>query len=255
MTVMLVPELLAIDGEFFQRVLDREAVGSLTCVFSKELTEPHFNRTLTLQGDEKLSGKTLRDMIERFQNRERVPCIYLNLSGVDPHLIDLLLDFGFRRNDETLSIMYAEEWSPVTPGPDEMITVGRIAKRDRRAWATVLADANGMPKTTLPALERYYDRSTEAGAEMFLARDAGRPIGTGTVVLGEEVAGIYNVATSEGGRHRGVASALVETMLRRARAAGLPVTLQAVTGSSGERLYKRFGFRTVSYTGIFTRQI
>ena len=37
--------------------------------------------------------------------------------------------------------------------------------------------------------------------------------------------------------------------------AGLPVTLQAVTGSAGERLYKRFGFRTVSYTGMFLREI
>ena len=255
MTVMLVPELLAIDGEFFTRVLDREAIGGLTCVFSKELSESHFNRTLTLQGDEKLSGKTLRDMIERFQTRERIPCIYLNLSGVDPHIIDLLLDFGFKRRDETLSIMYAEEWNPVTPGPDESVNVGRIAKRDRRAWATVLSEANGIQRTNLAALERFYDRQVEAGAEMFLARDDGKPVGTGTLVLSDGIAGIYNVATAESGRHRGVATALVESMLRRARSSGLPVTLQAVTGSAGERLYKRFGFRTVSYTGMFLREI
>lgn len=255
MTVELVPELLAIDGRFFQRVLECETIGGLTGVFSRELTETHFNRVLTLQGDEKLTGKTVRDVIERFEARRRVPCIYLNLSGVDPKLIDLLLDFGFRHRDETLSIMYAEEWSRVSPGPDEAISVNRVGKRDRKAWAAVLAEANGMARETLPAVERFYDRALEAGAEMYLARDAMRSVGTGTLVLGEDIAGIYNVGTAEAGRHRGVATALVETMLRSARREGLPATLQAVTGSNGERLYKRFGFRTVSYTGIFTRAI
>jgi ribosomal protein S18 acetylase RimI-like enzyme len=252
---MLVPELLAIDGTFFQRVLDCETIGGLTCVFSKELTETHFNRVLTLQGDERLTGKTVREVIERFDARRRVPCIYLNLSGVEPRLIDLLLDFGFRRHDETHSIMYAEEWNRVSPGPDDTITVGRAGKRDRRAWAAVLAEANGMRPETLPALERFYDRALEAEAEMFVARDAGRIVGTGTLLVGEELAGIYNIGTAEGGRHRGVASALVEAMLRRASDAGLHATLQAVTGSNAERLYKRFGFRTVSYTGVFTRAI
>ncbi len=255
MTVELVPELLAIDGRFFQRVLDCEAIGGLTGVFSKELTETHFNRVLTLSGDEKLSGKTIRELIERFDARGRVPCIYLNLSGVDPKLIDLLLDFGFHRHDETLSIMYAEDWNRVSPGPDEAIVVGRAGKRDRKSWAAVLAEANGMGRETLPALERFYDRALESGAEMYIARDGVRPVGTGTLVVGEDVAGIYNVGTAEVGRHRGVASALVETMLRAARGEGLPATLQAVTGSNAERLYKRFGFRTVSYTGVFTRAI
>jgi ribosomal protein S18 acetylase RimI-like enzyme len=254
-TVELVPELLAIDGRFFQRVLDCETIGALTGVFSKELTENHFNRVLTLSGDERLSGRTVRDVIERFDARGRVPCVYLNLSGVDPKLIDLLLDFGFRRHDETLSIMYAEEWSRVSPGPDEAIVVGRAGRRDRKAWAGVLAEANGMERDTLPALERFYDRALESGAQMYMARDGARPVGTGTLVLGEDVAGIYNVGTAESGRHRGVASALIEAMLRGARSEGLPATLQAVTGSNAERLYKRFGFRTVSYTGVFTREI
>jgi ribosomal protein S18 acetylase RimI-like enzyme len=247
--------LLAIDGDFFQRVLDCETIGGLTCVFSSELTEAHFNRILTLQGDEKLSGKTLREVIERFQARQRVPCLYLNLSGVDPHLIDLLLDFGFRRHDETLSIMYAEEWNAAPRPPGEPIAVSRAGKRDKKAWASVLAEANAMEHASVPAIERFFDKTVDAGGEMYLAREAGRPIGTGTLVLGEGIAGIYNVGTAENGRHRGVATALVESMVRRARATGLPVTLQSVTGSTAERLYKRFGFRTVSYTGIFTRQI
>jgi len=254
-TVMLVPELLAIDGKFFQRVLDCETIGGLTCVFSKDLRETHFNRILTLQGDEKISGKSVRDVIERFAARRRVPCIYLNLSGVESRLIDLLLDFGFRRHDETLSVMYAEEWSRVPVGTDETVVVSRAGKRDRRAWAGVLGEAYGMAKETLPALEKFYDRALDAEAEMFIARDAGKTVGTGTLVIGEDAAGLYNIATSEAVRHRGVATMLVQAMLRRTLAAGLPATLQAVTGSNAERLYKRFGFRTASYTGIFTREI
>lgn len=255
MTVMLVPELLAIDGKFFQRVLECETVGGLTGVFSKEMPQSHFNRILTLQGDEKLTGKTVRDVIERFQARGRVPCIYLNLSGVEPRLIDLLLDFGFHRHDETLSVMYAEEWNRIAPGSEDTIVVGRVGKRDRKMWASLLADAYGMGKESLPALEKFYDRALEADAEMYVARDAGKPVGTGTLIVGKELAGIYNIGTAESGRHRGVASGLVQAMLRRAREEGLPATLQAVTGSNAERLYKRFGFRTVSYTGVFTRTI
>lgn len=78
-----------------------------------------------------------------------------------------------------------------------------------------------------------------------VAREDGEPASTATVVVLDGVAGIYNVATPERFRRRGLgeavtAAAVVEGARRGCRTA----TLQA--SAMGRPIYERMGFRTVT---------
>jgi ribosomal protein S18 acetylase RimI-like enzyme len=78
----------------------------------------------------------------------------------------------------------------------------------------------------------------------------GDTVGTCTLSLGTEVAGLYCIATDAGHRRSGIATALTVEALRLARESGRTVaTLQA--SSDGEPVYRRIGFETVSRYALF----
>lgn len=78
----------------------------------------------------------------------------------------------------------------------------------------------------------------------------GRPVGTCTLSLGTEVAGLYCIATDPQYRRRGVATALTREALRITRDTGRRIaTLQA--SPAGEPVYRAIGFATVGHYQMF----
>jgi ribosomal protein S18 acetylase RimI-like enzyme len=75
-------------------------------------------------------------------------------------------------------------------------------------------------------------------------------VGTAVVSLGGDVAALYCIATAEGFRGRGIATAVTVEALKVARDAGLTVaTLQS--SAAGRPVYERIGFQTVSHYRLF----
>lgn len=78
----------------------------------------------------------------------------------------------------------------------------------------------------------------------------GETVGTCTLSLGTEVAALYCIATVDGHRRAGIATALTLEALRLARESGRTIaTLQS--SSDGLPLYERIGFETVTRYGLF----
>ncbi len=72
----------------------------------------------------------------------------------------------------------------------------------------------------------------------------GVPVATASLLVAGGVAGIYNVATLEPARGRGIGAAMTAAVVRRGAARGLSLaTLQA--SSMGRPIYERLGFRFV----------
>jgi GNAT superfamily N-acetyltransferase len=90
----------------------------------------------------------------------------------------------------------------------------------------------------------------DAGWQRFVAIEDGRPVGSSGLMLGEEVAGIYNVATPPEHRGRGIAGALTGVAMRWARDHGFGT---AILGSAPKAvpLYERMGFRHVCRMGVY----
>ena len=76
------------------------------------------------------------------------------------------------------------------------------------------------------------------------------PIGTATLVLTEEVAGVWNVGTLAEYRRRGVAARLMRHMLADARGLGFDRSM-LLASNDGQPLYERLGYRTLSNVRVF----
>lgn len=84
----------------------------------------------------------------------------------------------------------------------------------------------------------------DAVEEHFIGLLQGTPVATASLLVAGGAAGIYNVATLEPARRRGIGAAMTVAALRRGAARGFDLaTLQAST--MGRPIYERLGFRFV----------
>jgi ribosomal protein S18 acetylase RimI-like enzyme len=82
-------------------------------------------------------------------------------------------------------------------------------------------------------------------ARWFMARVDGVPVSKAILHLNDDIAGIYGVATLEGGRGKGLATALTKHALDVARESGCELGLLHSTPMARE-LYRSIGFRDVA---------
>lgn len=86
----------------------------------------------------------------------------------------------------------------------------------------------------------------------YLARFNGRAVGTASLCITEDVAGIYEVATLPSMCRQGIGTATVLAALREARSQGYKIgVLQAA--KMGVSLYRRLGFRDYCFFDAYTK--
>ncbi len=85
----------------------------------------------------------------------------------------------------------------------------------------------------------------------FLGFLDGKPVAMSLLVLHEEVAGIYNIATLTGARRKGIGSAMTREPLIRAKEAGYDVAVLEAS-ELGFPIYKRLGFKELCEFRMFT---
>ena len=81
---------------------------------------------------------------------------------------------------------------------------------------------------------------------------AGEPVSTAAVVIGDGVAGVYNVATLPGHQRRGYGEAVMRHALEAARQEhGVERSILQST-KAGYTLYERMGYRTVTSVAVYS---
>jgi ribosomal protein S18 acetylase RimI-like enzyme len=112
----------------------------------------------------------------------------------------------------------------------------------------------GIVGQTLSSSDAFTGLLGDAGRRIGFADDApeehliglmeGSPVATASLLVAGGAAGLYNVATLEPARRRGIGAAMTVAAVRRGAARGLSIaTLQAST--MGRPIYERLGFRFV----------
>lgn len=133
---------------------------------------------------------------------------------------------------------------PVVPG----LEIRRVNNEDD------LEAYLGIVGQTLSSSDAFTGLLGEAGRAIGFAEDApeehfiglleGNAVATASVMVVGGAAGIYNVATLEPARRRGIGAAMTAAAVRRGAGRGLDIaTLQAST--MGRPIYERLGFRFV----------
>lgn len=125
---------------------------------------------------------------------------------------------------------------------------------DTTTWddqVSTIAEGFGMPLELVAGLfdSALVDAPEYAG---FTAYVEGEPASTASLIVSDEVAGVYNVATPEAFRRRGLGEAATRAVVAEGGRRGCTLTtLQA--SAMGYPIYERMGYRTVvrwlSFTG------
>ena len=132
--------------------------------------------------------------------------------------------------------------------PPSGVTIKRLDSDDMlEGYKHVLLEAFGAGVPDF-VVDVYFDIYKNIGydeggdVQNYLAYLEGVPVGAGTVVYGAGVAGIYNVATVEEARGRGIGRAITLRPLLDARERGYRVGVLE-SSELGYSVYKRLGFK------------
>jgi N-acetylglutamate synthase len=197
----------------------------------------HFGSTLPLA--EKI------EYCERLYRQHGLPVLFRMTPFVQPPgLADALAQRGYVAFDTT----YVQVASIAHP-PDDHVPEGVAIVPPAPA---AFADAVAVLQEATPAQrDAYLERmaATPLVTRALMAHEHGRPVGVGTAMLEDGIAGIFSMATAPDLRRRGIASALVARLLawaweRGARHAYLQVDAQ---NHAALAVYRKFGFAT-AYT-------
>jgi ribosomal protein S18 acetylase RimI-like enzyme len=116
---------------------------------------------------------------------------------------------------------------------------------DLRDWVRAYRSSFGLADDQLDELVNVEKSRPSKDIVRFTARVDGRIVGTSLLFVRHDVAGVYQVATVEGFRRRGIGTRLTAAALRAGRARGLR-TGTLVAGSMGASIYRRMGFTHVA---------
>lgn len=127
-----------------------------------------------------------------------------------------------------------------------MITVEPANPKEAQA-AALLGQSHALMEAMFPAESNHYldlDALCADHIRFFTARDGADVIGTGALAIMDGYGEVKSMFTSEAGRGKGVAAAVLRMIEDTARDEGLPL-LRLETGpglDAAHRLYERHGF-------------
>jgi ribosomal protein S18 acetylase RimI-like enzyme len=193
---------------------------------------------------------TLKEVVS-FYDEKRLPFVVRVREGVDPESETASAALGLPYSDTVPGMALY----PVPPPPEPMqgLDIEQVSDSKRlRDYQRVAADGFGMPLEFVERLMGPAFLEIE-GFESYLGTMDGEPVAVSSVFIDGAVAGVYNVATLQSYRRRGIGEGMTWRSVSRGREAGCAVaTLQA--SELGKPVYERMGFRVVAPYRTFRRQ-
>lgn len=244
-----------LQGMYFSEYVGRHGYILL---FSDLVEDSYYNYIAHISGDLETVLEETRPL---FAGRDRVPALYVTPWSEVYDEKDKIPD--------TFSQWAADAWMVLDdarrlkgyryPEYVEIETVD-IADRDKYVAVFERAYSSGDPDDPYGALPAYYgqsllrsfDASPEGYAKEYVwAKIDGKPVGIGSMLWDDHIAGVYGIGTIEAKRNRGVGTSIMSHFVKRALATGIPaMVIQTEVGSPVEQWYLKRGFSTI-FTGTY----
>ena len=192
---------------------------------------------------------TLKEAMS-FYDEQRLPFVVRIREGVDAQSEKASAALGMPYSDTVPGMALYP--LPASPEAVQSLDIERVRDSTRLAdYQRVAAEGFGMPLEWAERLMGPAFLEVE-GFESYLGTMDGEPVAVSSVFVDGEVAGVYNVATLDSHRRRGIGEAMTWRSVTRGREAGCTVaTLQA--SQMGKPVYERMGFRVVAPYKTFRR--
>jgi ribosomal protein S18 acetylase RimI-like enzyme len=163
-------------------------------------------------------------------------------STTSPELELACAEVGMIRTD--VPGMHRPLAAPVEVRTPEGVELELATAEDLGTLIDVMLAGFGMPEWLKDPLTSLFDGFTEDRLVNVLARVDGEPVASGSAYLKDGTAGIYNIATLEGSRGRGIGYAVTAWLMNAGRERGCTETILHAS-SDGYPVYERLGFETV----------
>ena len=208
-----------------------------------------FNCAFLLPSSTRSTFERLTRALEFFAD-QGVPFVVRTRHAITPDIAEAAREVGLTAG-ANMPIMALPTLGAVPPPPDDLEIERVTDQAGLTAHTEVVAAAFSMP---LELARGLFTPATIADpdTEVFVARSGGEAVATSLVSVTGDMAGIYNVATIDRARRRGLGEALTWWAVQRGAAMGASsASLQA--SEMGRPVYERMGFDIIDdylqYTG------
>jgi len=192
---------------------------------------------------------TLKEVVS-FYDEKRLPFVVRMREGVDPKSEMAAAALGVPYSDTVPGMALY----PVPPprGAVQGLNIERVSDSKRlRDYQRVAAEGFGMSVEFVERLMAPAFLEVE-GFESYLGTMDDEPVAVSSVFVDGAVAGVYNVATLQSHRRRGIGEAMTWRSVARGREAGCTVAVLEAS-EMGKPVYERMGFRVVAPYRTFRR--
>jgi GNAT superfamily N-acetyltransferase len=223
-----------------------ENVGGVTCWYSASFV-PVFNGAAVLL-PEQINRETLGAVEAYFKWRGR-PYSVMCLDTLVPHAEGQFARYGYAAYD-TMPAMWLDGAPLDDPPGAQDVVISRITMPGPLGvFRSILSEVFrlSMSEVNLVLSERAL---SVPHTRHYLGSVRGGAAATATLVLGDGVAGVWNVGTMPAYRHRGVAAAMMRHILAEARALGYGSSM-LLASDEGTPLYRRLGYSALGMVQVF----
>ncbi|MCL4435274.1 MAG: GNAT family N-acetyltransferase [Thaumarchaeota archaeon] len=232
------------ENSWFSFWSEAKDIGYALLLINEALADdPLPNHATRINCSTEAVAELLDRVVLEYQTRNIRPCIFISPLTHPQNLKTTLQDIGFRERNQLHVMEFAGADRIKTPEPSNMI-VQRIGAELLDLWIQIFAESF---MVIPPQIKEYSARAQhlplDGEVELFIASLSGEPAGCAALYSKNGVGGVYSVGTLPKFRRRGVATALLKTVVQRSKALGNNSTILQVFSEEGPvTLYRHNGF-------------
>jgi GNAT superfamily N-acetyltransferase len=247
-----------IEKTYFEGITDFYARGPTTkvereeglIIFQTGLGSPMLNGVLSCDSAGATEAEA-RSLVGRFQ-KAGLPMIWAAGPSAPLDRLDRIMsDIGLAAEPRPPGMALELEGLQSTPLPKGLQVDVADSRMDLETCTGISAEVFGIPPGSLEGWRAMvHGYGTGPGHRWFIGTLDGDPVSISLLVMHDKVAGIYNVATLDKARGKGVGTALTREPLLFAKRAGYEIAVLEAS-EMGRPIYEKLGFRKVCEFGVY----
>jgi ribosomal protein S18 acetylase RimI-like enzyme len=221
-------------------------------VLETDVPKAPYNTVLRFydEGDRSIDAQ-VHELVSRFEGRTCTPA-WLVHPTTPSEVRESLEAHGWVCAETMPGMIHTLEDLAAVPGTPSDIEVVEAGAGHAASWLDLVSTRYGLDEDDSPYLHRVFDRFIGTGVRVWIASLDGSPVSKIGIHMGDDVAGIYGVATTERGRGRGLASLLTNIALHATADAGFSASVLHSTPMA-HSMYERLGYRDVATFELWAR--
>ncbi len=220
--------------------------NGFACVANCNLDSTMFNATCKTKLDI-ISEERIQEIIDQYDNK---PFSWWVGPSDTPEDLGLrLAQYGFRKEIEEYVMFYKlDDFKPFDL--DRKITIEQVRTRKQiDDFLVTLSVYDGNVSGFFN--DKIISSEVMEKNPLFVSYIEGKPVSNGSLHFSEDIAGIYDIITSENLRECGIGTNMMKYLINFVYQKGYNEICLSTSSSSGFRIYSRLGFRVVGLYGYY----